>query len=567
MHRYLKASLLASALAATAIPTLVLPSPSNAAVSVSINFNYFHDNLSNYGDWAYSSRWGRVWRPDVDADFRPYTRGHWAYTDDYGWLWVSDEPFGDITYHYGRWVNDPYDGWLWIPGYVWSPGWVVWRSGGDYTGWMPMPPTEAFLEGDETSYDISDDYDYGYRRWYPDYSDTAYASLWIFVGNRYIGDRNYRRYAVDRPRVTNIIHRTRNVTNYTIVNNYVVNRSVNVDAVRRAGGKVQRVRAASVVKRPALITRADQGRQIQARMRKEAPHGTGRPDSAPKPTAEQIQTLSPTIRARGKKPVNLMTRAKAQELRTRNAPGANAAQTPERKPQEAKPESGTAAPQTQPERMREGQTRGRDRNEPASAAKPAETTPDRGKPNDNRDNEQRNNMLRRTDKLPAETKTPEKPVVEAPAKPTVQAPEKPAVQTPETPKPERVRRPMREERVQPKENAVAPGPARPEAKPAPAEPDRSRMRDEMRQRMQERTNERAREPAATPAAPPDRGAVRQQAAPPERQQMREQTREPMRERAQPPAVEQKREKPADNEKRGNRGEKEDKDKKPGQPNE
>lgn len=588
MHRYLKARLLASALILAAAPAVIVPTPSAAAVNISISFNYFHDSLSDYGDWLYSNRWGRVWRPDVDADFRPYTRGHWVDTDDYGWLWVSDEPYGDIVYHYGRWVYDPYDGWLWIPGYVWSPAWVVWRSGGNYTGWMPMPPTEAFLEGDETSYDISDDYDYGYRRWYPDYNDTTYASLWIFVGNRYIGDRDYRRYAVRRPRVVNIIQRTRNVTNYTIVNNYVVNRSINVDLVKRAGGRVQRVRAASVIKRPDLITPADHGRQIQSQMRREAPHGTGMANSAPKPTPQQIQTLSPTIRSRGnaKKPTNLLTRAKAQELAP-NAANPNAAernanrpQTPEQKPQETKPETatpqtpaermrersnreregaapGTATPQTPAEQMRERGRRGRETNGPENAARPGMAAPGQNKPGEaatppnkpeektNTPEERRNNSMRERNRVPNE-----KPV------------ETPAAQTP---KPERIERPMREEPMQPK---VQETPARPQA--APAAPDRSQMGDQMRERMQERRNEREN---AQPSAPPPQHE--QAPAASQREQMQERMQQ-MREgaqRAAPPASAeprqmQPRERPADNERRGNRGDNgekkkdEDKNKKP-----
>lgn len=580
MHRYLKARLLASALILAAIPTVTATTPSAAAVSISIGFNYFHDNLSDYGDWLYSNRWGRVWRPDVDADFRPYTRGHWVDTDDYGWLWVSDEPYGDITYHYGRWVYDPYDGWLWIPGYVWSPAWVVWRSGSNYTGWMPMPPTEAFLEGDETNYDISDDYDYGYRRWYPDYNNTTYASLWIFVGNRYIGDRDYRRYAVRRPRVTNIIRNTRNVTNYTIVNNYVVNRGINPNIVRRAGGRVQRVQAASVVKRPDLITRADRGREIQTQMRRDSPHGTGMANSAPRPTAQQIQTLSPEIRTRGngRKPTNLLTRAKAQEqapnMPARNPADRNAGpQTPEQKPQEAtKP--GTL--QTPAEQRRE-RRRGREGNEPANAAKPAAAMPEQNKPAEaapvpakpaetgNTPEERRDNAMRRMDRVPNDKMTPEKPAAEKPAA--------------ETPKPERMQRPM--ERVQPKENE-APAPVSPKPEAAPAQPDRSQMRDEMRQRMQDRRNERMKENAQPPAPQPQREQApapqREQAPAPQREQMQERMQQ-MRERAQPPAPpaaapataqprQMQRERPADNERRGNRdnnGEKkkdEDKNKKP-----
>jgi len=545
MHRYLKARLLASVLVLTAVPATVATTPSAAAVSVSIGFNYFHDNLSDYGDWVYSGRWGRVWRPDVDADFRPYSRGHWVYTDDYGWFWDSDEPFGDITYHYGRWVNDPDDGWLWIPGYVWSPAWVVWRSNGDYTGWMPMPPTEAFLAGDETSYDIGDDYDYGYSRWYPGYSSQAYASLWVFVGNRYISDRNYRNYVVRRPRVGGIIRQTRNVTSYRVVNNYVVNRGINVNIVQRAGGRVQRVKASAVIKRPDLVTHADRGREIQSRMRRDAPHGTGMANSAPKPTAQQIQTLSPTIRARGNKPKNLLTRAKAEEQQ-RSAPANPAGAVPQTpgKPETANP------PSTREERRERG---GRQQGEPANTAKPAETAPVENRMNENRPGEnragenkpnengngreeRRNNARERPQNNTAAPNTP------PPTNP-------PAAELPQNP--------MREQRLQQRENVPATLPAaKPAEAPAPAQPARS-LRDEMRQRMQDRANERAREnvpPAAPPAA--ERQQMPEQAAPQREPQ-------PMRERATPPAqppaaapaaaAPQQRERPAGNERRGNRG--------------
>ncbi|HSM96639.1 MAG TPA: DUF6600 domain-containing protein, partial [Rhizomicrobium sp.] len=224
--------------------------------------------------------------------------------------------------HYGRWVNDPDDGWLWIPGYVWSPGWVVWRHNGRYTGWMPMPPDDQFLgRGPSTSIGISigglsisfnslDD-DYGYSRWYGrDYGRDRFADNWIFIGTGHIADRDYRRYEAPRNNYTTIIHNTTNITNYTVVNNYIVNRSVDPNVVRRAGGRVQPVKIADVVKRPQFVTRADTGSQLQARMRAERPHGTGLADSAPKPTPIQIQSLStkvPRVRG-GKPPAHLFTR-------------------------------------------------------------------------------------------------------------------------------------------------------------------------------------------------------------------------------------------------------------------
>ena len=113
-----------------------------------------------------------------------------------------------IPFHYGRWVNDPDDGWMWIPGYVWSPGWVVWRSNDHYTGWMPMPPDEGFLRGngDHSSFGISinfnrtDDY-YGYSRWYGrGYDENRFASNWVFIGTGDLSDRDYRSHAVNQDR-------------------------------------------------------------------------------------------------------------------------------------------------------------------------------------------------------------------------------------------------------------------------------------------------------------------------------------------------------------------------------
>ncbi len=378
MNRYLKARLLASALAVAAIPLALAPVAAQAEARISIGFNYFHDNLSNYGDWVYSDRWGRVWRPDVDADFRPYSNGHWVYTDDYGWYWASREPFADITYHYGRWINDPDDGWLWIPGYVWSPAWVAWRSNGSVTGWMPLPPTEAFLDGDESSYDISDSDDYGYRSWYPDYDERNYASLWVFVGTRHIGDRDYHRYAVGRPRFANVFRRTRNVTNYRVENDHVVNRAIDLRSVQRAGGRVQVQRASVFVTRPQLVTRVDVGRQIQIRMRSEAPHGNGRANSAPRPSQQQIETLSPTIRTRGPKPTNLMTRTTVERAHGQERPDAQKPQAPQTV---TPPNAAASKPDMPGANTREERRRLRDQNTPATAPNPpVAVQPDAQKP-------------------------------------------------------------------------------------------------------------------------------------------------------------------------------------------
>lgn len=313
MRKILRAKLLAGALAWSAVSLIGVAPFTSAVADVEVSFNYFHGQLANYGDWVYSDRWGEVWQPaDVAPDWRPYVDGHWVYTEDYGWLWASDEPFGDITYHYGRWVNDADDGWLWIPGYVWSPAWVVMRHSGEYTGWMPMPPDERFLAGDEirgggafvgisvgginvgfNNWNDTNDR-YGYARWYGrDYSQDRFNAMWTFVPLRHFADSNYRSYEVPQQNVTTIIRTSTNITNYTVVNNYIVNKSVNVQAMQRAGAPpVRPVRSAEIIRQPGLIVPIDRGQKIQTRMRMEMPRGTGIANSAPKPTVAQVKTLS-----------------------------------------------------------------------------------------------------------------------------------------------------------------------------------------------------------------------------------------------------------------------------------
>ena len=338
----------AIALACAGIPgARVQPAYAQEAIS----FDSMHDALSGYGDWLYSDRWGEVWAPDVPDDFQPYgTEGHWAMTDDYGWTWVSDYPWGDIPFHYGRWVLDPDDGWLWIPGYVWSPAWVVWRSNGEVTGWMPMPPDPAFLNGEADvrgdrisvaiNFNDSSDF-YGYRRWYgPEFDETRFAGLWVFVGTAHFADRDFRHYERPRAEIINTVRNTTNITNYTVVNNVVVNKSVDVHMVERASGHpISPVAANQVMHRANLITNVDQGRHAQEAMRNVTPRGNGATGSAPQPTAAVVNGLStkaPAHRGGGAAPAHLFTKQTVQQapLANRRAEPTPAAQTQEQKPQD-----------------------------------------------------------------------------------------------------------------------------------------------------------------------------------------------------------------------------------------
>jgi hypothetical protein len=280
--------LLAAAVALTPIPLIATATPAAAQVNVSVNigFDYFYDQLSPYGEWNYHPRWGDVWRPTrVGPDFRPYFRGYWVNTE-YGWTWESEEPWGDATYHYGRWVYDPYDGWLWVPGYTWAPAWVVWRGGGGNIGWFPMPPDDRFLAGVEV---YRDDWNwdrgyFGYADWYGPSIATGLLAAWTFVALDRFADRDYYRYAYDRPRVVNIVNNTTNITNYVTVNNRIVNRSIDVDRVERAAGRqIQRIEARNVVRTP--ITTVETGREVKIRERER--HG----GDVRAPARERIQRL------------------------------------------------------------------------------------------------------------------------------------------------------------------------------------------------------------------------------------------------------------------------------------
>jgi hypothetical protein len=331
MRRFLHATLLSAAVATAAAAFATGPASAQMdqmyemdQANAAISLDAFSDQLAPYGYWLYSDRWGLVWQPDqVPYDFRPYfTAGHWVDTDEYGWYWQSRYPWGDIPFHYGRWVNDPDNGWLWIPGYVWSPGWVTWRSNGQYIGWMPTPPDDAFLAGQgDIGFGLSFRFGlgqiggfYGYSRWYgPGYNENLFAQNWVFVGLGQVMAPDYATVAISNPvQVINIIHQTRNVTNYTVVNNYVVNRSVNVQAVERAAGHpIPVVRAATIVRNPNLVATVAVGQRVQMRMRAVAPHGTGVANSAPPPPPRIVAKLStrvPPARP-GHAPAHLFTRA------------------------------------------------------------------------------------------------------------------------------------------------------------------------------------------------------------------------------------------------------------------
>jgi hypothetical protein len=199
------------------------------------DISFFYDQLSPYGHWVESRAYGWVWLPyGIGAGWRPYAAGHWVMTD-YGWTWVSDEPFGWATYHYGRWAYDPDYGWEWIPGYEWGPAWVAWRNGGGYIGWAPLPPEVRFRAGVGL--------DFGGI----DINVALGPTHFCFVQERSFLAANVVTYVEPPARNVTIIHNTTNFTNYTVVNNRVVNQGIAVQHVEQVTGRrVERLQISPV---------------------------------------------------------------------------------------------------------------------------------------------------------------------------------------------------------------------------------------------------------------------------------------------------------------------------------
>ena len=212
---------------AIATALLLLAGGSATPARADVSFGFFYSNLEPHGSWHVSAQYGQVWQPAVyNPQWNPYYDGHWVYTD-VGWTWVSDYGWGAIPYHYGTWVADPYLGWVWVPGYTWAPSWVVFRTGPDYIGWAPVPPTfrvgVSFRFGDPT------------------------PGAFVFVSSRDFLAPRIRTCAYPESRTRVIINRTTIVNNVRVENNVVVNRGPDPRVIERASGrKVRAERIESV---------------------------------------------------------------------------------------------------------------------------------------------------------------------------------------------------------------------------------------------------------------------------------------------------------------------------------
>ncbi len=226
------------------------PDAGAAADPAAAGIDYFHGQLSPYGQWVIRPGYGEVWVPNVTVGWRPYTTGHWIYTDQ-GWAWAADEPWGWAPFHYGRWYYDAQIGWGWVPGYTWAPAWVAWRHGGGYLGWAALPPSVGFRVGVGLAFG----------------SVTIGTGYYTFCGERDILAPHIGGFIVPSSRNVTFINNTTNITNYTVVNNRIVNVGIpGAQVAQVVGHPVQPVAVASLTSagaggrgafyQPAIIARA-----------------------------------------------------------------------------------------------------------------------------------------------------------------------------------------------------------------------------------------------------------------------------------------------------------------------
>ena len=145
----------------------------------------FDTALAGYGEWVWVSGLGRVWRPWVAADWRPYRYGRWVWSAA-GWTWVAYEPWGWMPHHYGSWAMTSF-GWVWSPGYTYHPGSVVWVRSGGYVGWYPCAP-RGWSHAHRGAHGAWND---GYRSGYDDgWRDARYATWvpWSKMGSDNVAD-------------------------------------------------------------------------------------------------------------------------------------------------------------------------------------------------------------------------------------------------------------------------------------------------------------------------------------------------------------------------------------------
>lgn len=221
-----------------------------------VSFQSFYDVLSPLGEWiqvskdevnsdlsdgngeGYSSISDDedvlfIWKPKVEAGWKPYTNGRWEYTN-HGWLWVSNEAWGPATSHYGRWWNSPGRGWVWLPGYEWAPAWVRWSVTDDHVGWVPLSPRAKW----NIEKGITEE-TYKYKN-----NDAD----WVFVEKSKFADDITAASVINSEQNKSIIAKSKKITDLRAENDRIINRGPDVADIERKTGR-------SIVKKDVKFTR------------------------------------------------------------------------------------------------------------------------------------------------------------------------------------------------------------------------------------------------------------------------------------------------------------------------
>lgn len=180
-----------------------------------LSVGIFFDRLQPHGRWVRHRAHGLVFVPaGVGRDWRPYTAGRWVHTSDHGWYWLSDEPFGWATYHYGRWGYSRIYGWYWVPGNVWAPAWVTWRTGDDVIGWAPLAPERR-----------------GYSWGTPSAFRPPVAESWVFVETRYVTAPRLVQYVTPIVEIPVYLSRATTRVDLRVEQNIVINQPIEITQI------------------------------------------------------------------------------------------------------------------------------------------------------------------------------------------------------------------------------------------------------------------------------------------------------------------------------------------------
>jgi hypothetical protein len=214
--------------------------------------DYFYNALTPYGTWVNLPEYGLCWQPcaaDNDVNWTPYaTAGQWISTD-YGWYWLSGYSWGWCVFHYGRWFHDAQRGWCWRPSTTWAPSWVVWRYGGGYCGWAPLPPHSYYGQENGTA---------SYRLLYngapvaPNYDFGISANLFTFVPMTHLFDDNLEGVRLSAAQAGKIFAQSKVLNNISSNDGIIVNGGISLGKIVMATGGSTRSFTIQPVKSVAL---------------------------------------------------------------------------------------------------------------------------------------------------------------------------------------------------------------------------------------------------------------------------------------------------------------------------